>query len=203
MNLIEKAGAVERVLYELDEEIKKFQTWSTLGCKVGCGKCCTKADIEATPLEFLPLALSIWQEGKADAWLDSLHTQTDNKICLVLNPSQLGVGHCTDYMHRGLICRVFGFSARLNKYNRKEMLTCSVIKTEQEGGYQKTLIDINGEGQVPLAGDFYTKLNYIDPLMSNQFMSINKAILRALELVSQYFLYRNQEADNPLLLPEY
>jgi Fe-S-cluster containining protein len=203
MNLIEKAGAVERVLYELDEEIKKFQTWSTLGCKVGCGKCCTKADIEATPLEFLPLALSIWQEGKADAWLDSLYTQTDNKICLVLNPSQLGVGHCTDYMHRGLICRLFGFSARLNKYNRKEMLTCSVIKTEQEGGYQKTLIDINGEGQVPLAGDFYTKLNYIDPLMSNQFMSINKAILRALELVSQYFLYRNQEADNPLLLPEY
>ena len=64
MNLVEKAKAVDLVLHELDEEIKKFQSWSLLGCALGCGKCCFKPDIEATPLEFLPLALKIFKTVK-------------------------------------------------------------------------------------------------------------------------------------------
>ena len=193
MNLLEKAMAVEGVLHELDDEIKKFQAWSSLGCKPGCGKCCTKPEIEATPLEFLPLAIHIWNSGKAGAWLDSFETQSENKICLVLNPQQLGEGHCSEYIHRGLICRLFGFSARLNKYNKKELLTCSIIKTEQSVNYQAAQAGIMGDSPVPLIGNFYSRMQYIDPILANQFMPINKAIQQSLELVTQYFTYRSQE----------
>lgn len=192
MNLLEKAAAVEGVLHELDDAVKGFQEWSSLKCKVGCGKCCTKPDIEATPLEFLPLAKHIWDDGKASDWIESFETNAESKVCLILNPHQQGVGHCSEYMYRGLICRLFGFSARLNKYNKKDLLTCTTIKTEQSDNYQSAQLNIH-ESPVPMVANFYSKLSYIDPVMAQQFMPINKALLKALELVSQYFAYKNQE----------
>ena len=52
MSLEEKVQQVEVVFQQLDQAISKFQSTSTLHCKFGCGKCCFKADIEATTLEF-------------------------------------------------------------------------------------------------------------------------------------------------------
>ena len=192
MNLIEKAVAVEAVLHELDEEVNTFQAWSSLTCKAGCGKCCTKPDIEATPLEFLPLALHIHNAGKGNAWLDLFEAQPENKICLAFNAHQLGVGLCSEYTHRGLICRLFGYSARLNKFGKKELVTCSIIKTEKSTNYQIAMEGMQNESSVPMIANFYSKLHYIDPVMANQFMPINKAIHRAIELVSQYFIYNSQ-----------
>jgi hypothetical protein len=54
MSLEEKVNLVKAVFEKLDKEIAAFQSWSGLHCKFGCGKCCTKPDIEATILEFLP-----------------------------------------------------------------------------------------------------------------------------------------------------
>jgi len=197
MNLVEKAEAVGRVLHELDDEIKKFQSWSSLKCTFGCGRCCFKPEIEATPLEFLPLALYIFREGKAEAWFDKFDNQPDEKICRLLDPRQLGAGLCTEYEYRGLICRSFGFSARVNKYNRKELLTCNVIKIELVENFKSALEQINQDKEVPIASDFYSKLHYIDPVLANQFMPINKAIQRALEMTWEYFRYKNQEDQWP------
>src|SRR5690349_7841643 len=128
MNLEEKATAVEKVLKELDAEINKFQQWSTLHCKFGCGKCCFKPDIEATPLEFLPFAVYLSREGKTEEWLDRMDKLNDDAVCMILNPTQAGTGLCSEYPYRGLICRLFGYSARLNKYEQKELVTCAIIK---------------------------------------------------------------------------
>ena len=131
MNRItELAGAVETLYTELDGRIASFQGWSGLGCKFGCGKCCLKPDIEASPLEFLPFAVALHQEGLADEWLKKL--DASSSICVIYNEGQGGAGLCSRYLHRGLICRLFGFSARLNKYGVRELVTCQVIKTEQE-----------------------------------------------------------------------
>src|SRR5262245_21508104 len=127
MSLEEKVAGVEAVFAKLDAEIAGFQARSTLHCKHGCGKCCFKPDIEATALEFLPFAYHLYKDGSAETWHERL-LKLDSEICVILNPTQPGAGLCSDYKYRGLICRLFGYSARTNKYNRRELVTCQVIK---------------------------------------------------------------------------
>lgn len=191
MNLEEKATAVGLVLKELDSEIQQFQDWSHLHCKFGCGKCCFKPDIEATPLEFLPFAVEKCKTGEADSWLDRLDSLDDKQICIILNPTQSGAGLCSEYVYRGLICRLFGYSARTNKYEEKELVTCAIIKTEQQANYEAAQTKIKSNGSIPLMSDYYLKLHYIDPNLANDFMPINRAIKKALELALQYFMYQS------------
>src|SRR6187401_3288188 len=149
MQLEEKVNAVNRVFEELDQQISNFQSATTLHCKWGCGKCCFKPDIEATILEFLPFAFHLHQEGKAEEWLDKLNN-SDSSICHILNPTQASAGLCSEYAHRGLICRLFGYSARTNKYGKKELVTCQIIKTEQSTAYEQSVEKIENGLEVPV-----------------------------------------------------
>src|SRR5690349_12554142 len=129
MELEEKIAAVEELFQRLDDEIAKFQSGSGLHCKFGCGKCCFKPDIEATTLEFLPFAYHLYKTNRAFEWLEKLKS-SDSSLCLILNPTQNGAGLCSEYTYRGMICRLFGYSARTNKYSKPELVTCQIIKTE-------------------------------------------------------------------------
>jgi len=190
MTLEEKVLAVEEVFEALDREIAGLQAWSTLHCKFGCGKCCFKPDIEATPLEFLPFAYHLYKNGQAMEWFDRLRSDTST-ICLILNPTQSGAGLCTEYNHRGLICRLFGFSARTSKYGKKELVTCEIIKTEQWEKYSEATQKIEAEdATVPLMHNYYMQLHGIDPDLTQTFYPINEAIKRALETVLAYYAYR-------------
>jgi uncharacterized protein len=190
MTLEEKVLAVEEVFVELDQEISRFQQWSSLQCKWGCGKCCFKPDIEATVLEFLPFAHHLYIHNQADDWYERIKTSRD-PICMILNPTQSGAGLCTEYQYRGLICRLFGFSARTNKYGMKELVTCEVIKTEQEDAYQESARKISEENaSVPLMHNYYLKLHSIDPGLTRDFLPINQAIRQAIETVLAYYAYR-------------
>ena len=185
----EKCGAVEEVFARLDHEISRFQSSSSLHCKFGCGKCCFKADIEATILEFLPFALYLHQQGKAEQWYDNLLSH-DSPVCLILNPTQAGTGLCSEYPYRGLICRLFGYSARTNKYGKPELVTCQIIKTEQSQAYETAEQKIENAGEVPVMSDFYMQLHGIDPDLTREFYPINVAIRKAIETVRQYYAYR-------------
>jgi Fe-S-cluster containining protein len=190
VSLIEKVREVERVFRGLDEAIASFQNWSTLHCKFGCGKCCSKADIEATALEFLPFAHYLYQQGSAYAWLEKIGA-TDQDICLILNPTQAGAGHCSEYVHRGLICRLFGYSARTNKYGDKELVTCQIIKTEQGPAYELAQKRVIKDEAVPIMNQYYMQLHAIDAELARDFYPINQAIKKAIETVLHYYAYRN------------
>jgi Fe-S-cluster containining protein len=189
MTLEEKVIEVEAVFQKLDAEIARFQSATGVHCKFGCGKCCFKADIEATSLEFLPFALHLYKEGKAEEWYEKLVT-SDVPICHILNPTQAGAGLCTEYKHRGLICRLFGYSARTTKYDKKEYVTCQIIKTEEPVEYQKAVELIEGGGDVPVLSQFYMQLHSIDPDSTTEFYPINVAIRKAIENVMHYYAYR-------------
>lgn len=189
MELEEKVRAVEQVFRNLDDEIAKFQSASSLHCKFGCGKCCFKADIEATILEFLPFAYYLNLQGKAEEWYAKLKA-TDSTICLILNPTQGGAGLCSEYSHRGLICRLFGYSARTNKYRKHELITCQLIKTEQSVAYLQAEEKIEAGSEVPVMSDYYMQLHGIDFELTKDFYPINQAMLKAVETVLQYYAYR-------------
>jgi len=182
---------VEEVFQSLDHDISRFKHSSGLHCKVGCGKCCLKPDIEATVLEFIPFAYQLYMEGKALQWLDN--PNLDQSICAVLDTNSQGIGQCSSYVTRGLICRLFGFSARLNKYGHKEFVTCQVIKLEQPEEFAKAYEDTKAGIPVPLMRDYYMRLRSIDSTLGEQFYPINVAIRRAIETVLQHFSYQEEQ----------
>jgi len=187
--LLAKVQAVEQVFEKLDREISTFQSWSGLHCAWGCGKCCFKPDIEATILEFLPFAHYLYTQNKASAWLEKLN-KTNSSICLILNPTQGGAGLCSEYKHRGLICRLFGYSARINKYEIKELITCQIIKTEQTENFEQASMKISGGESVPVMSHYYMQLHAIDSELTREFFPINEAIKRAIEVILHYYAYR-------------
>jgi uncharacterized protein len=187
--LDEKVKQIEAVFEKLDVRIAQFQSSTSLHCKFGCGKCCFKPDIEATALEFLPFAAHLYQTNQIETWFAKL-TTSDAEICLILNPTQPGTGLCSEYKHRGLICRLFGYSARTNKYGKRELITCQVIKTEQMAAYLEAERSIEFELEVPIMNEYYMQLASIDFNLSRYFYPINLAIRKAIEEVMHYYAYR-------------
>ncbi len=160
-------------------------------CLAGCGRCCMKPDIEASPLEFLPLALSWFEEGKADEQLAALDTH-DSKVCMVFKPVHLSDrnGSCGDYMHRGLICRLFGYATSRDKHGERKLVTCNLIKQEQPVSYQKALDKLRDKENLPSFINYYQQLSQIDFRLANQLMPINEAIKAAVYEVMKYYSYR-------------
>lgn len=188
-HLEQKAAAVEAVFAELDAAIQQFQDDTTLHCKWGCGQCCFKPDIEATVLEFIPFALHVYRQGLAESWHERLSNQ-DSPTCVILNPTSAAAGLCSQYTHRGLICRLFGYSARTNKYGQKELVTCQIIKTEQAEAYAKTQAAIATGLAVPVMSHYYFQLQSIDPDLGRSFYPINQALRLAFEKVMHHYAYR-------------
>ncbi len=188
----DKVKAVEEVFGELEKEISLFQKNTKLGCIAGCGACCKKPDIEATPLEFLPFAYELYKRGEAENVLEKLNNNPGN-ICIIFKAfaeQNNNAGTCTEYKHRGLICRLFGFSARLDKYGKPELATCKIIKETQAENYNDAVTKI-GEGlAIPVMRDYYFRLRSVDANLSDKFYPINIAIKEAIEHVLMYYAYR-------------
>jgi len=187
--LEEKVKSVEAVFEKLDAAISRFQSWSALHCEFGCGKCCFKPDIEATPLEFLPFAFHLFKNNLAEEWLERLK-ETSSEVCLILHPKQSGAGLCSEYPHRGLICRLFGYSARTNKYSQRELVTCQIIKTGQAEKFADAQKRIEEGVEVPIMNEYYMQLASIDFEMAREFAPINIAIRKAIEIVLHFYAYR-------------
>jgi uncharacterized protein len=191
MTLLSKIRKVEKVFQKLERETLKFKKDSGLFCKAGCGKCCQKPDIEASPLEFLPLAYSLYKEGKSIEFLDKLES-TDDPICIIYNPMN-PLGSCSDYLHRGMICRLFGYAASTNKYGERQISTCRIIKEEQSENFQSAATKVvNKTMSIPVMREYYSQLGTIDEELARQLMPVNEAIQKAIEYVEFYYMYRGK-----------
>lgn len=190
MRMREKVAAVNLLFESLDKQIASFQATTNIHCKAGCGKCCFKPDIEATVLEFLPFAYHLYLNKLADVWLNKIEA-SDSALCAILSPTQSGVGLCSEYPYRGLICRLFGYSARTNKYGKKEFVTCQIIKTEQKEMFANANAMIEeGIASVPVMNQYYLQLQSIDYDLTRNFYPINEALKRAIELIMQHYYYQ-------------
>ena len=192
MSIEEKVNLVNELYQNLETEIKTFQTQTKLSCVVGCGKCCSTPDIDASPLEFLPWAFHVFLEGEAEEKLAVLNNTTTPN-CYLYQPKSIEEytkGQCSDYKHRGLICRLFGYGATTDKYRKLRMASCSIIKDGQKENFDKSTEAINNGLQIPIFTEYYMQLSQIDFRMGNVFVPVNKAMKLALEEVLQYYAYR-------------
>ncbi|WP_111669169.1 YkgJ family cysteine cluster protein [Algoriphagus litoralis] len=194
MNLLEKSQAVRKLFLELDEESKQFHAESGMSCISGCGFCCANPDVPAYPLEFLPLAFDLYEKGIAEDIANQLSLQDQLGNCIVYRSQKTDPtkGFCGNYANRGLICRLFGSSARKTKYGQKDLITCKILKTEKKEAYELTVTRINSDLEIPMATAYYTQLADIDESLANQY-PVNQAILMVLELVLRFKFYESAE----------
>jgi Fe-S-cluster containining protein len=193
MSIERKVSLVEGLFKQLDLEVSEFQNKTKLHCLSGCGNCCNKPTIEASPLEFLPLAFYLFLNGKAETTLKELNAKQKQSICHIyssLNFIDSTLGRCSNYHYRGLICRLFGYAASRDKYGQQRLVTCKIIKENQQIAYQDTIEAINKGLYLPLFTDYYMQLSQIDFKLGNMIVPINKALKLAIEEVLQYYAYR-------------
>lgn len=193
MSLIKQVRSVESVFKSIEREVNTFQKSTNLKCIPGCHHCCTNSNIEATPLEFLPLAFYLHKTHQSDSFLEKLNDYHNQEVCLLFNPFN-SAGACSFYPYRGLICRLFGFSAMIDKHDTKKIITCKSIKSQQQEAFLKAERLINSGWNVPLSGKYYMKLYAIDLKLSSNYYPINQAIQKALEMVLFHFSYTNRRA---------
>lgn len=197
MSVGRKAKAVERIFESVDREIGQFKTTTGLNCLNGCGACCTKPDIEASMLEFLPLALHLFRKGELDHVLNLLDSEPGRTICVLFSPVIAGgsAGFCSRYKYRGLICRLFGFAASKDKSGSPSVATCRKIKDAMPEIFQKANHDIKQGLAVPIISEYYLRLYAVDPNAGSKMLPVNEAIRQALEIVALYFFYKNPKAS--------
>jgi Fe-S-cluster containining protein len=192
MSIEEKVQLVNELYQNLESEIKTFQTETKLSCVVGCGKCCSTPDIDASPLEFLPWAFHVFMEGEAEEKLTALNNTVTPNCYLYQAKSieEYTKGQCRDYKHRGLICRLFGYGATTDKYGQLRIASCNIIKEGQKENFDKSTEAINNGLSIPIFTEYYMQLSQIDFKLGNVFVPVNKAMKLAIEEVLQYYAYR-------------
>lgn len=181
---------VEKFYTALDAELAAFQSQANYSCIAGCSKCCSSPNVETSILELLPYAFHLYKNNTAEHVYDSL-LLNKSPICNLYKPLQTALqkGGCSDYQHRALICRLFGFSFTRNKEGKSTLLACKDIKAM----YPEVNDAVNAQADegfvVPLATNYYNQLSDIDYSLSQKQYPINEAMRLAIEMVLNHFHY--------------
>lgn len=192
--LPQKVQQVKKVYARLDAHIESLQEDSGLRCVSGCGQCCKKPDIEASPVEFLPLALDWFDEDVHWEKYEELKNIQDS-TCFVFRPHVTSFGGlCNAYPNRGLICRLFGYSARLNKERKKELVTCKILKDEMPAEIARAS---SAKKKLPVMVHYHTRMAAVD-IQLNDRMPINQAMQKAIETVAAYYAYRKRKKSKKI-----
>lgn len=180
-----------KLYQKLDNDIAAFQKSSGLKCREGCGQCCENPKVTTSILELLPVAFHLWQNNKAQTWLDEGKTKNSSGACVFYKTDsrKTGMGRCSIYRFRPLICRLFGFSAMSDKHGKKQLLTCPIIKESYAEQIRTIENNLDQNNLIPKTTDYTMQVQTLDSSLSQE-LPINEAIHRALEKVGLIFQYK-------------
>lgn len=181
------AALVSRIHQQADAATSRFALDSGFACPPGCGACCLSPNVEASALDMLPAALALFEQGVTRAQVaEGLSGRTDCHFFQRTTPDG-HKGRCGLYPHRGLVCRLFGFSQRRNKQGEAQLVVCRVMRDHiaptqvqqaERGVSQGTL-------QAPQLSALYAELRDLDPAHAEVEPHINQALLKAMERVER------------------
>lgn len=173
------------VYREIDRKTLLFQLATGLRCLPGCGSCCESNHVEATVLECLPLANRIYrmkEEESILAFVDRKIMENDLR-CILFRPDETisGHGRCAYYGYRPLVCRLFGFSARRDKFCRKEICLCRAVKDANREKSTKLLDSGDSIPDAPISQDSFIRIASLRPGLGFRLFPMNIALKNALE----------------------
>lgn len=169
----------------LDEEIAAFAEKTKLCCPHGCGECCNSEKVEATILECIPLAFELFRTCQAELLLKRLERNGDEKQCILFRPDFIEKGEwgCTQYQHRALICRLFGFAGNRDRSGNPILAMCRIMKPGRETA-SYALSD--EKAPMPLFTVGGMRITSLHPSLGSQRLPINQALMQALYKVGIY-----------------
>jgi uncharacterized protein len=176
---------INGIYSELDKKIEQFRISSGLKCPERCGRCCMSKNIEATVLEFLPLASHLWEIEEAEKWIAVIHRLPEKISCVLFesDPDKTGNGRCKFYPLRGLICRAFGYTASGDKYSVPRLIGCGVMRERAPEIFDMARRAVSEGLYAPLVTVFSYRLMSVDSSLGSRFLPINQAILAAIERI--------------------
>ena len=188
LTLYQKIQKIDTIQKEADKATSAFKKKYNIDCIEHCAQCCRYNDINATPLEFLPLAWHFYKCGKLEEVFDKL-SQRKEPQC-VFSIFEDGKWGCSVYPSRGLICRLFGFAAVLDKHGKPSFAVCHTLK-EKEPEIMKMICEkVSTDSKTPIIAQFYRKLEMIDLKLGNELVPINQAIKEACEVIYLHTAYK-------------
>ncbi len=125
------SGEILRIYGQIDQKVAALQKATGIKCLSRCGQCCSSRNVKVTPLEFIPLARHLFQQGETNKWWAELK-EKEREPCIFfqadLNDSQNG--HCKVYPWRAATCRLYGFGIKNTKYGDAEPNNCDLLKND-------------------------------------------------------------------------
>lgn len=180
MQIDKSVRAVERLFSQIDQASHKFLKQVEVSCTQGCHKCCHGKNVYAAPLEFLPYAYHLYQNGQLENKYWELKFREGSGCHLVEGAEHSTSGKCSAYAFRGIVCRLFGNSSLVNKNGQKVYSACSVLKGQIE---DQELFNARLQSFAPVYSDYYMRLRAIDNVQGGMLLPINLAIIKSMELV--------------------
>lgn len=171
------------LMEDTDGQISAFARGARISCPRGCGSCCEtpSRNIECTTFEALPMALRLWETGRAEEAHAMALDAGDEGHCMIYEEVLLDTlgGGCSEYAWRPLICRLFGFSSTKDKHGEPRLILCRLINTDATAeGIVKMGVEI------PSITDICSRARALgDPALSAERLSINRALAGALEKI--------------------
>jgi len=176
------------VYADLEQRIAAFKRGFGIDCLDRCTHCCATAKfVEASIFEMLPLSLHFWQEGRAEAVLEKLRWIHPEAPCILLNANPPGglSGGCSYYRFRPLICRLFGFSATVDKNGAPRVVLCKPLNEMDKGIPDRIQEGIREGLPVPLMPDFSRRVAFLHPHFGREKFPVNFALREALEIAGR------------------
>ncbi len=177
--LLDLVPRVQSLFSQIDQGIVEFQLKTGLRCIAGCGQCCAEADVFTTVLEMLPVAHEILCRGKADYWLSRINEQIPNNLCVFYRAEIAAEdpGHCTSYLLRPSICRLFGYAAVRSRRGSKILGVCKAVKPfNSEAATRAVELQDEALSFPEIGSQVYAQ----DPVLGSRLLPINHALREAL-----------------------
>ena len=203
--LVELEKQILEIYKLLDDEVTAFARRTGLNCPEGCGRCCVSEKVEATVLEFIPMAFELFRTNQAEFLLKRLEKNDTSKRCILFRQDLMESGKwgCTQYRHRVLICRLFGFAGNRDRHGNLQLAMCLIMKTGREN-FEYDLSD--KIGPMPIFTDAGMRITAMNPLLGAHRLPINHALMEALTKVGMYLALSqsgsHKESVDPEMPPE-
>lgn len=199
--LILIAKTVTAIYRDIDQAVAAFQQESGLACPRFCGRCCDSQKVEATVIEWLPLALSLSEAGEGQATLTAIEAMPPgDKRCLFYDRQHEARPSwgCRCYETRPLICRMFGFAGNTDRFGKPRSAFCRVIKDAfslNEGDAYRL-----ASARMPLFHEAAMRLAALHPQFGVTMLPVNLALREALLKVEtlRYFEAMKEQSTNAL-----
>ena len=134
----------------------------------------------------LPAAFQLERAGRLESSLALLGGEQPPQECLLYlrEPSAAAPGHCGLYAHRPLICRLFGFSAVLDRNGRRERAAGRLGRAAPPEAAGRADEEVRRVAAlVPVMRNYQMELYGIDPTLGARLLPINEALAQALQRV--------------------